>query len=351
MACAYQLKGLEQQVTETQQREVQYGGLPPGKYEFWVQCHEPGMALAIESGDVPVRGVAELLADVVGAGGRGVSAAGMLLGIRVIADARAEPPAGGTGKGGGGTQRGVAAEEQRAGRYFADGSADRDAQPAVFLRDDFDRHCAGVALAPENAQIRRNPAQAGQELIFLLVDIDRFKRVNDDLGHAAGDRLLQEVAKRIEAVMRRSDDLVRWGGEEFLLVCRTTDRENASLLCNRVLEAIREVPFDVGNGVEIHKTCSIGWAPFPWLKEDVELAVDRQRDRTGGQGAVPGEARRAEPELRDAAGGECVQVREKRIDREFAGLPAGSSADCVSRELVSCDLGRVVEFNLVVLSG
>ena len=156
--------------------------------------------------------------------------------------------------------------------------------------------------------------QAGQELIFLLVDIDRFKRVNDDLGHAAGDRLLQEVAKRIEGVMRRSDDLVRWGGEEFLLVCRTTDRENASLLCSRVLEAIREVPFDVGNGVEIHKTCSIGWAPFPWLKEDVELAVDRQRDRTGGQGAVPGEAGRAEPELRDAAGGECVQVGEKRID-------------------------------------
>jgi len=54
-------------------------------------------------------------------------------------------------------------------------------------------------------------------------------------------------------------------------VCRTTDRENAGLLCNRVLEAIRELPFDVGNGVEIHKTCSIGWAPFPWLRDDVGL--------------------------------------------------------------------------------
>jgi diguanylate cyclase (GGDEF)-like protein len=64
---------------------------------------------------------------------------------------------------------------------------------------------------------------------------------------------------------------VRWGGEEFLLVCRTTNRENAGLLCSRVLEAIREVPFDVGNGVEVHKTCSIGWAPFPWLLEDVGL--------------------------------------------------------------------------------
>jgi diguanylate cyclase (GGDEF)-like protein len=108
-------------------------------------------------------------------------------------------------------------------------------------------------------------------LIFVLVDIDRFKRVNDELGHAAGDRLLQEVAKRIASVMRRSDDLVRWGGEEFLLVCRTTDRENASMLCERVLEAVRDLPFDIGNAVEIHKTCSIGWAPFPWLQEDVGL--------------------------------------------------------------------------------
>jgi PleD family two-component response regulator len=43
------------------------------------------------------------------------------------------------------------------------------------------------------------------------------------------------------------------------------------MLCSRVLEAVREVPFDVGNGVEIHKTCSIGWAPFPWLTNDVGL--------------------------------------------------------------------------------
>jgi diguanylate cyclase (GGDEF)-like protein len=75
--------------------------------------------------------------------------------------------------------------------------------------------------------------------------------------------------------MRRSDDLVRWGGEEFLLVCRTTDREHAGLLCNRVLESIRDTPFEVGNGVEVHKTCSIGWAPFPWMPEDVGmLSID-----------------------------------------------------------------------------
>lgn len=51
-----------------------------------------------------------------------------------------------------------------------------------------------------------------------------------------------------------------------MLVCRTTDRENAGLLCRRVLEAIRDC---VGNGVQVHKTCSIDWAPFPWLPDDV----------------------------------------------------------------------------------
>jgi diguanylate cyclase (GGDEF)-like protein len=68
---------------------------------------------------------------------------------------------------------------------------------------------------------------------------------------------------------------VRWGGEEFLLVCRTTDRENAGLLCTRVLEAVRDLPFDVGNGVQLHKTCSIGWAPFPWMPGDTHmLSID-----------------------------------------------------------------------------
>ena len=118
-------------------------------------------------------------------------------------------------------------------------------------------------------------AGCARELIFVLVDIDRFKRVNDEMGHAAGDKLLQEVAKRIGSVMRRSDDLVRWGGEEFLLVCRTTDRENASMLCTRVLEAIRDLPFDVGNVVQVHKTCSIGWAPYPLVPGDTQmLSID-----------------------------------------------------------------------------
>ena len=104
--------------------------------------------------------------------------------------------------------------------------------------------------------------------------------------------------------MRKSDDLVRWGGEEFLLVCRTTDRENASLLCTRVLEAVRELPFDVGNGVEVHKTCSVGWAPFPWIQgeggtlsienvlelADKALYLAKREGRNRSYGLVPAPA-------------------------------------------------------------
>ena len=100
-----------------------------------------------------------------------------------------------------------------------------------------------------------------------------------------------------------------------------------------MLEAIRELPFDVGNGVQIHKTCSIGWAPFPWLLEDVGLlSIDnvieladkalylaKREGRNRSYGMLPAET--------------DVPIGEERDDREFAGLPAGSGADRV----VSCN--------------
>ncbi len=270
VSCQYQLKGLEEQATETQQRELQYGSLPPGKYEFWVQCREPGLLMAStpatfrfevlpsfwQSWWARVSGVLSLVVCFWGyttLRTRALNRRQLEL-EQAVAERSVEL-----------LQKNKELEEisltdpltgARNRRYFYE-TISKDIAQAV--RSHLKSTSSNDAGAP------------AQDLIFVLVDIDRFKRVNDDLGHAAGDRLLQEVAKRIESVMRRSDDLVRWGGEEFLLVCRTTDRDNASLLCNRVLEAIRDVPFDVGNGLEIHKTCSIGWAPFPWLKEDVGL--------------------------------------------------------------------------------
>ncbi len=270
VACVYQLKGLEQQATETQQREVQYGGLPPGNYEFRVQCRQPGIMVPAQAATFRF----EVLPNLWQTWWARVAGAFVLLGCfwgYVSLRTRAL------------NRRGLELEQAVAERNAELMQKNKELEDQSLtdpLTGTRNRRYFYETISKDYAQSTRSylktprPGEAapvGQELIFLLVDIDRFKRVNDDLGHTAGDRLLREMAKRIESVMRKSDDLVRWGGEEFLLVCRTTDRENASLLCNRLLETIRKVPFDVGNGVQIHKTCSIGWAPFPWTKEDVGL--------------------------------------------------------------------------------
>jgi len=112
-----------------------------------------------------------------------------------------------------------------------------------------------------------------RDLVFYLIDADNFKDVNDLYGHDIGDRVLVEMARRISSSIRHSDVLVRWGGEEFLIVSRYTDRREAELLAERVLSAIADTPFVLRSPEEtITRTCSMGWAAFPWFPHD-PLAV------------------------------------------------------------------------------
>jgi len=108
-----------------------------------------------------------------------------------------------------------------------------------------------------------------RDLVFYLVDADNFKEVNDRYGHDVGDKVLMELARRLSSSIRHSDILVRWGGEEFLIVSRYTDRVEAELLAQRVLSAIADTPFQVSeSGETIVRTCSLGWAAFPWSHEN-----------------------------------------------------------------------------------
>jgi diguanylate cyclase (GGDEF)-like protein len=111
-----------------------------------------------------------------------------------------------------------------------------------------------------------NAENRNRDLIFFLIDIDHFKLVNDRFGHQGGDALLVEVAARISSAIRYSDVLIRWGGEEFLVVSRFTDRESAEILTKRILQAIGGEEFQLASG-RIRRTCSIGWAAFPWRPE------------------------------------------------------------------------------------
>ena len=100
-------------------------------------------------------------------------------------------------------------------------------------------------------------------LLFLMLDIDHFKQVNDLHGHATGDRVLQQVSAIINECIRKSDTAVRWGGEEFLLITRFTDAESSPELAERLRRMIAEHEFDLGGGKRTHLTCSIGFSQFP----------------------------------------------------------------------------------------
>lgn len=108
-----------------------------------------------------------------------------------------------------------------------------------------------------------------RDLVFYLIDADNFKEINDNYGHDVGDRVLVEMSHRISSAIRHSDVLLRWGGEEFLIVSRYTDRREAEILASRVLTAVGGAPFVLRNpGEALYRTCSIGWAAFPWLPSD-----------------------------------------------------------------------------------
>jgi diguanylate cyclase (GGDEF)-like protein len=111
--------------------------------------------------------------------------------------------------------------------------------------------------------------RAERDIVFYLIDLDNFKKVNDRFGHDGGDRILIESARRISTAIRNSDLLVRWGGEEFLVVSRCTDRNQATILANRILDAFRKKTFQIDSSEETSQTCSIGWAAFPWYEDDV----------------------------------------------------------------------------------
>jgi len=79
----------------------------------------------------------------------------------------------------------------------------------------------------------------GTQLTLALVDIDHFKQVNDQHGHDVGDHVLRSFSRNLLTVMRRSDSVCRWGGEEFLLILPECKQEGVQSLLERVMQAIR----------------------------------------------------------------------------------------------------------------
>ncbi len=126
-----------------------------------------------------------------------------------------------------------------------------------------------IDQAPPARQIERRNFDAKMAhddgVTLFLMDLDHFKRVNDEFGHDSGDAVLIEVAHRLRQFMRVGDAVLRWGGEEFLLVARNVGKDMAAPLAARLLDVIGTDAIPIGQGKSIHISASIGFAPLSFL--------------------------------------------------------------------------------------
>ena len=186
------------------------------------------------------------------------------------------------------------------------------------------------------AGIGRTTAGVG----VLFIDLDNFKKVNDSLGHAAGDRLLIEVAERLRHALRAGDTVSRFGGDEFTVLGATLDnRHDASQLARRVAQALGQ-PFAISDR-KVSLTCSIGIA-FTFEREadpdglihDADLAMYRAKERGGACYEVFGQSLRArttkrrelEAELRTAMDEDQLRVAYQPQVELATGRLAGLEA-------------------------
>lgn len=116
--------------------------------------------------------------------------------------------------------------------------------------------------------VKRNPAGGA----LMMLDLDRFKDINDSLGHSTGDALLQAVGRRLVDILRKSDTVSRMGGDEFVLLLPTiATSESSSLIAGKIVRAFRKPFFCDGHTLKV--TTSIGIANFPEDGEDSETVL------------------------------------------------------------------------------
>ena len=121
----------------------------------------------------------------------------------------------------------------------------------------------------------------GHPVSLLLLDIDHFKRINDSYGHPVGDQVIREVANCIRSVIRLSDSLTRWGGEEFIILMPNTGLSSATVLAERIRESIATHDFEGIGKV----TASLGLSEYvpsdsldEWL-DRADRAMYRAKDK------------------------------------------------------------------------
>jgi diguanylate cyclase (GGDEF)-like protein len=110
------------------------------------------------------------------------------------------------------------------------------------------------------------------DLVFMMIDLDNFKPINDTYGHAAGDQMLLDVRDVLLGTCRKSDFVVRWGGDEFVVIAKQAKPGESEALAERIRSKIAERNFMLADGQIVRTTCSIGFAAFPLFRGQAEDA-------------------------------------------------------------------------------
>ena len=125
-------------------------------------------------------------------------------------------------------------------------------------------------LADRAGQALRLAQRSGTQAALLLLDIDRFKTINDSLGHAVGDQVLKHISRRLLGALRDSDTLARLGGDEFVVLLSGCSAEDAMLVANKLRAALEApIPLD-GSHARVQMTASIGVCAFPKDGQDLD---------------------------------------------------------------------------------
>jgi len=136
------------------------------------------------------------------------------------------------------------------------------AQQHLATHDSLTELCNRREFFQRMARVHERAHRDGQPAWLLMLDMDRFKQLNDDCGHLAGDRAIRQIADLCRAETRPGDVLGRYGGDEFALLIVGLDREAAGSLAARLRERIARTPLHLPDGRSLTLSASIGLAPL-----------------------------------------------------------------------------------------
>jgi diguanylate cyclase (GGDEF)-like protein len=121
----------------------------------------------------------------------------------------------------------------------------------------------------EDQQSGKGADGSNTMLGFLMIDVDHFKRVNDEHGHDAGDAVLVKFSEHLRTALRGCDSVIRWGGEEFLGYLRRTDGAYMTKIAERVRSTIDGALFQIPDGTTIKISCSVGCCYYPVVGQSI----------------------------------------------------------------------------------